>query len=53
MFWESNILLKFIFGKCTKAEVMAIDTWLLESDQNRNTLSHLKNTVKVKNYANQ
>ncbi len=45
MIWESNILLKFIFGKCDPKEESEVNEWLLESDYNRNTLSHLRTTV--------
>lgn len=45
MIWESNILLKFIFGKCDPKEESEVNEWLLESDYNRNTLSHLQATV--------
>ncbi|MEY2924411.1 MAG: hypothetical protein RLZZ337_959 [Bacteroidota bacterium] len=42
MFWEGNVLLKFLKGKCTISEETEIENWLKESDQNKNTLSHLK-----------
>jgi hypothetical protein len=42
MIWESNILLKFLIGKCTKQELVIVNSWLKESDQNVNTLSHLR-----------
>lgn len=45
MIWESNILLKFIVGKCNKKEEQEINDWLLESDYNQQTLSHLRMTV--------
>ncbi|MDA8886390.1 hypothetical protein N8368_00965 [Bacteroidia bacterium] len=45
MIWESNILLKFLFGKCDEQESQEVNEWLLESDYNRQTLSHLKMTV--------
>ncbi|MDC0580051.1 hypothetical protein OAP11_04750 [Bacteroidia bacterium] len=45
MIWESNILLKFLFGKCTEKEVSDVNAWLNESKYNQQTLSHLKSTV--------
>jgi len=42
MIWESNILLKFIFGKCTEKETTEVQTWLSESEYNQSTLSHLR-----------
>lgn len=45
MIWESNILLKYLVGKCTKQESKEVNEWLLESDYNRKTLSHLRMTV--------
>ena len=45
MLWESNILIKFLVGKCTPQESEEINTWLLESDYNKQTLSYLKMTV--------
>ncbi|MDG1757293.1 MAG: hypothetical protein P8I43_07840 [Bacteroidia bacterium] len=45
MIWESNILLKFLFGKCTRKEADDVNAWLNESKHNQRTLSHLKSTV--------
>jgi hypothetical protein len=45
MIWESNTLLKFLFGKCSEEEVKEINEWLRESDYNKQTLSHLRSTV--------
>jgi hypothetical protein len=45
MIWESNILLKFLFGKCTRKETDDVNAWLNESKHNQRTLSHLKSTV--------
>ena len=45
MIWESNILLKYLVGKCTKQESKEVNEWLLESDYNKKTLSHLRMTV--------
>ena len=45
MIWESNILLKFLFGKCNVQESKEVNEWLLESDYNKKTLSHLRMTV--------
>jgi hypothetical protein len=45
MIWESNILLKFLFGKCTEKETDEVNLWLSESEYNKRTLSHLKTTV--------
>jgi hypothetical protein len=45
MIWESNILLKFLFGKCTEKETTEVQLWLSESDHNKSTLSHLRATV--------
>ena len=45
MIWESNILLKFLFGKCTRQETDDVNAWLDESKHNQRTLSHLKSTV--------
>lgn len=45
MIWESNILLKFLFGKCSEKETTEVQTWLAESEYNQNTLSHLRATV--------
>ncbi len=45
MFWEANILLKFLVGKCTRIEVKEIKIWLAESHQNKNTLLHLKAVI--------
>jgi hypothetical protein len=45
MIWESNILLKFLFGKCTRQETDEVNAWLNESKHNQRTLSHLKSTV--------
>ncbi|NBV56465.1 MAG: hypothetical protein EBR72_01455 [Bacteroidetes bacterium] len=45
MIWESNILLKFLFGKCTRQEADDVNAWLNESKHNQRTLSHLKSTV--------
>lgn len=42
MFWEGNVLLKFLKGECNTSEEAEIKNWLLESDQNKNTLSYLK-----------
>lgn len=42
MNWESNVLLKFIMNKCSKAEKDMVNHWLSESQQNKNTLSYLK-----------
>lgn len=46
MIWESNVLLKFLFGKCNEQESKEVNDWLLESDYNQRTLSYLKMTVK-------
>ena len=45
MIWESNILLKFLFGNCTRQETDEVNAWLNESKHNQRTLSHLKSTV--------
>ena len=45
MIWESNILLKFLFGKCTRQETDEVNACLNESKHNQRTLSHLKSTV--------
>jgi hypothetical protein len=45
MIWESNILLKFLFGKCTRQESDDVNAWLKESKHNQRTLLHLKSTV--------
>lgn len=45
MLWESNILIKFLVGKCTETEQVEINEWLLESEYNKHTLSHLKSTI--------
>ncbi len=45
MIWESNILLKFLFGKCSKQEATEVQTWLAESEYNQNTLTYLRSTV--------
>ena len=45
MIWESNILLKFLFGKCTEEETKEINLWVNESDYNKQTLTYLKTTV--------
>jgi hypothetical protein len=42
MFWEGNVLLKYLKGQCSALEDMEIEIWLSESDQNKRTLSHLK-----------
>ena len=47
MIWESNILLKFLFGKCTRQETDEVNAWLNESKHNQRTLSHLKSTVNI------
>ena len=48
MIWESNILLKFLFGKCTEEETKEINLCVSESDYNKQTLSYLKTTVATK-----
>ena len=45
MIWESNLLLKFLFGKCTTQETEDVNEWLNESEYNKQTLSHLRMTV--------
>lgn len=45
MIWESNILIKFLVGKCSKKEVEEVNSWLSESEYNQSTLSHLRLTV--------
>ncbi len=45
MIWESNLLLKFIFGKCTAKESQEVEIWLSESEYNQSTLSYLEATV--------
>ena len=45
MIWESNILLKFLVGKCSRQETDDVNAWLNESKYNQSTLSHLKSTV--------
>lgn len=45
MIWESNILLKFLFGKCSEDEIKEINQWVGESDYNKQTLSHLRIAV--------
>ena len=45
MIWESNILLKFLFGKCTEEETKEINLWVKESDYNKQTLTYLKTRV--------
>lgn len=45
MIWESNILLKFLFGKCTTKEENEVNSWLNESKHNQQTLSYLESTV--------
>jgi hypothetical protein len=45
MIWESNILLKFLVGKCSRQETDDVNAWLNESKYNQRTLSHLKSTV--------
>lgn len=45
MIWESNILLKFLFGKCTEKETTEVQSWLAESEYNQSTLSYLRSTV--------
>jgi len=47
MIWESNILLKYLVGKCTKQESKEVNEWLLESDYNKKTLSHLRMTEMI------
>jgi hypothetical protein len=45
MIWESNLLLKFLFGKCNTQETKEVNEWLNESEYNQQTLSHLRMTV--------
>jgi hypothetical protein len=45
MIWESNLLLKFLFGKCNTQETEDVNEWLNESEYNKQTLSHLRMTV--------
>ncbi|MFT6111265.1 MAG: hypothetical protein ACJA19_000130 [Bacteroidia bacterium] len=45
MIWESNLLLKFLFGKCDTQETEDVNEWLNESEYNKQTLSHLRTTV--------
>lgn len=44
MIWESNILLKFLVGKCSDKETTEVNQWLNESEYNQQTLSHLRST---------
>lgn len=45
MIWESNILLKFLFGKCSEKEAGEVKVWLSESEHNKQTLLQLKSNV--------
>jgi hypothetical protein len=45
MIWESNVLIKFLFGKCNQEETLEVNKWLMESEYNQRTLSHLKGTI--------
>ncbi len=42
MIWECNVLLKYLFNQCSKAEKLEVDSWLNESPQNQLTLKYLR-----------
>lgn len=47
MTWECNVLLRYLFNKCTPDEESTVNTWLDESPQNKFTLNYLETQVQT------
>ena len=42
MIWECNLLMKFLFKRCSESEITLVNSWLDESEHNKQTLQFLR-----------